>query len=103
MRIHLIAIGGAAMHNMAIALKKIGHDVSGSDDEIFEPSKSKLASHGLLPDKMGWNEDNITDDLDLIILGMHALKDNPEMLKAQQMNIPTIHKEPQSRRQPLGN
>jgi len=73
---------------MAIALKNIGHEVTGSDDEIFEPSKSRLASHGLLPNKMGWNEDNITKDLDLIILGMHALKNNPELLKAREMKIP---------------
>lgn len=87
MRIHFIAIGGAAMHNLAIALAKNGHEVSGSDDEIFEPSKSRLKEHNLLPNQMGWDANRITADLDLIILGMHAKKDNPELLKAQEMNI----------------
>ncbi len=87
MRIHFIAIGGAAMHNLAIALKKNGHEVSGSDDEIFEPSKSRLDTHGLLPGEMGWNADRITSDLDLVILGMHARKDNPELLKAREVGI----------------
>lgn len=87
MRIHFIAIGGAAMHNLAIALKQNGHDVSGSDDEIFEPSRSRLAEHGLLPAEMGWNAERIATDLDLVILGMHAREDNPELLKAKELGV----------------
>ncbi len=87
MRIHLIAIGGAAMHNMAIALADLGHHVTGSDDEIFEPSKGRLAAKGLLPDSIGWNPDRITKDIDAVILGMHARIDNPELLKAQELGI----------------
>ena len=77
MRIHLIAIGGSAMHNMALALLKKGFQVSGSDDAIFEPSKSRLEKHGLLPKEMGWFAEKITTDFDAIILGMHAREDNP--------------------------
>lgn len=87
MRIHLIATGGAAMHNLAIALHKNGFKVTGSDDAIYEPSKSRLAAHGLLPTEMGWNEDRITPDIDAIILGMHARIDNPELLKAQELGL----------------
>lgn len=87
MRVHFIAIGGSAMHNLAIALHKKGFNVTGSDDEIFEPSKSRIASFGLLPDKFGWDESRITPDIDAIILGMHARKDNPELLKAQAMGL----------------
>ena len=87
MRIHFIAIGGSAMHNLAIALHKKGYQVTGSDDVIFEPSSSRLDRYGLLPKQMGWDESNITADLDAVILGMHALKDNPELLKAQQMGL----------------
>ncbi len=87
MRIHFIAIGGAAMHNLAIALKNKGYKVSGSDDEIFDPSKSRLIKHGLLPEKFGWFPEKISSELDVIILGMHARKDNPELLKALEMNL----------------
>ncbi|NQV52171.1 MAG: peptidoglycan synthetase [Flavobacteriales bacterium] len=87
MRIHLIAIGGAAMHNLAIALKLNGHHVTGSDDQIFEPSRSRLADHGLLPETMGWDPARISGDLDAIILGMHAREDNPELLKAQELEL----------------
>ncbi len=87
MRIHFIAIGGSAMHNLAIALHKKGYKVSGSDDVIAEPSRSRLANHGLLPANMGWDEANITTDLDAVILGMHAFEDNPELLKAQQLGL----------------
>ena len=87
MRVHFIAIGGAAMHNLAIALHKKGFQVSGSDDEIFEPSKSRLDAHGLLPIKEGWNADIITSELDAIILGMHARADNPELVKALELGI----------------
>lgn len=78
------------MHNLAIALKQNGHEVTGSDDQIFEPSLSRLAKQNLLPDKMGWNTDLITQDIDAIILGMHAREDNPELLKAQQMELPIL-------------
>ena len=87
MRIHFIAIGGSAMHNLAIALKENNEIVSGSDDEIFEPSRSRLLHHGLLPEKEGWNPDSITLDLDAVILGMHARKDNPELLRALEIGI----------------
>jgi UDP-N-acetylmuramate: L-alanyl-gamma-D-glutamyl-meso-diaminopimelate ligase len=87
MRIHFIAIGGSAMHNLAIALHKKGYQVTGSDDVIFEPSSSRLAKYGILPAQMGWNELNITADLDAVILGMHALTDNPELLKARQLGL----------------
>jgi UDP-N-acetylmuramate: L-alanyl-gamma-D-glutamyl-meso-diaminopimelate ligase len=86
-RIHFIAIGGSAMHNLAIALKSKGHNVTGSDDEIFEPSKSRLAFHGILPENEGWDPNKITRDLDAVILGMHARKDNPELLKAQELGL----------------
>jgi len=87
MRIHLIAIGGAVMHNLAIALKLKGYEVSGSDDEIFEPSRSRLASYKLLPMKEGWDPDLITPGIDVIILGMHAAKDNPELVKAGKLGL----------------
>lgn len=88
MRVHFIAIGGAAMHNLAIALHLNGFNVSGSDDIVYEPSQSRLKSLGLLPDQEGWNTENITKDLDAVILGMHARIDNPELLKAQELKIP---------------
>lgn len=87
MNVHFIAIGGSAMHNMAIAMHKKGFNVTGSDDEILEPSKSRLASHQLLPASEGWNTDKITEKLDAVILGMHARSDNPELLKAQQLGL----------------
>lgn len=87
MRIHLIAIGGAAMHNIAIALHKKGFIVTGSDDEINEPSLSRLKKLGLLPHEMGWFPEKITADIDAIILGMHARIDNPELLKAQELGL----------------
>ena len=77
MQIHLIAVGGSVMHNLAIALSKKGYQVTGSDDMIFEPSKSRLLKHGLLPTVEGWNVNHIHADLDAVILGMHAKKDNP--------------------------
>lgn len=87
MRVHFIAIGGSAMHNLALALHHMGYQVTGSDDEVFEPSKTRLAAQGLLPEKMGWNPDAITKDLDAVILGMHARADNPELLKAQELKL----------------
>ncbi len=86
-KVHFIAIGGSAMHNLAIALKLKKYNVSGSDDEIFNPSKERLEKYGLLPKNMGWNEDNITSDLDSVIVGMHARADNPELLKAQKLGL----------------
>lgn len=87
MRIHFIAIGGAAMHNLAIALKRKGYHVTGSDDEIFDPSKSRLEKEGLLPSSFGWNPDRIDSGIDAVILGMHARKDNPELAKAKELNL----------------
>jgi len=88
MNIHFIAIGGSAMHNLAIALNRKGDQVSGSDDEIFEPSRSRLEKESILPDKIGWNTNRIHTGLNAIILGMHARIDNPELLKAKKLNIP---------------
>lgn len=87
MKVHFIAIGGSAMHNLAIALHLKGYEVTGSDDEIFEPSKTRLNKYGLLPAEIGWNDNKISEELDAIILGMHARSDNPELLKAQELGI----------------
>src|SRR6056297_1247372 len=87
MHVHFIAIGGSAMHNLAIALKKKGYHVTGSDDQIFEPSKSRLDRAEILPKEIGWNPDNITKDLDAVILGMHARNDNPELQKARELKL----------------
>ncbi|MBN1157897.1 MAG: peptidoglycan synthetase [Bacteroidales bacterium] len=87
MRLHFIAIGGAAMHSLAIALHKKGHTVTGSDDEIFEPSRSNLLKAGILPPAGGWFPERITFVLDAVILGMHAKKDNPELKKAMKLGI----------------
>jgi UDP-N-acetylmuramate: L-alanyl-gamma-D-glutamyl-meso-diaminopimelate ligase len=88
MKVHFIAIGGSAMHNLAIALSRKGIEVTGSDDEIFEPSKSRLAKQGILPEIIGWNPKLIEDNLDAVILGMHAREDNPELLAAKNKAIP---------------
>lgn len=88
MKIHFIAIGGSAMHNLALALADKGYEVTGSDDVIFEPSKSRLANMGLLPVEFGWFPEKIHQELDAVILGMHAKADNPELLRAQQMEVP---------------
>ena len=87
MNIHFIAIGGSAMHNLAIALHNKGYHVTGSDDTIHDPSKSRLEKRGLLPQEFGWFPEKITSDIEVIILGMHAKKDNPELLKAQAMGL----------------
>ena len=87
MRIHFIAIGGSAMHNLAIALHNKGEQVTGSDDEIFDPSRSRLAAKGLLPEQYGWFEDNISSDIDAVILGMHAKQDNIELLRAKALGL----------------
>ena len=87
MRTHFIAIGGAAMHNLALALHHKGYLVTGSDDAIFEPSKSRLQKHGLLPEEMGWFPEKITSNIEAIILGMHAKADNPELLRAKELGL----------------
>ena len=87
MNVHFIAIGGAAMHNLALALHNKGYNVTGSDDEIFNPSKARLDAKGLLPETFGWYPEKITDSLDAIVLGMHAKADNPELLKAQELGV----------------
>jgi len=87
MKVHFIAIGGSAMHNLAIALSRKGDEVTGSDDEIFEPSKSRLDKEGILPRSIGWNTANIRTDLDAVIVGMHARADNPELLKAKELDL----------------
>jgi UDP-N-acetylmuramate: L-alanyl-gamma-D-glutamyl-meso-diaminopimelate ligase len=87
MRVHFIAIGGAAMHNLAIALHNKGYHVTGSDDEIFDPSKTRLSNKGLLPPEYGWFPEKITSEIDAIILGMHARENNPELIKAQGLGL----------------
>ncbi|NJB72772.1 UDP-N-acetylmuramate: L-alanyl-gamma-D-glutamyl-meso-diaminopimelate ligase [Saonia flava] len=87
MKIHFIAIGGSAMHNLALALEHKGYAVTGSDDVIYEPSKGRLLAKGLLPKEFGWFQEKITLDLDAVILGMHAKPDNPELLKAQELGL----------------
>lgn len=87
MKIHFIAIGGSAMHNLALALHEKGYDVSGSDDEIFEPSRSRLEKAGILPCQWGWFPEKISRDLDAVILGMHAREDNPELIRAKELGI----------------
>ena len=88
MRIHFIAIGGAAMHNLALAIQqKAGYVVTGSDDEIFDPARTHLLEAGLLPDEPGWHPERITPDIDAIILGMHAREDNPELVRARELGL----------------
>ena len=87
MNVHFIAIGGSAMHNLAIALHQKGYHVTGSDDEIFDPARGRLERYGLLPESYGWHPERITPNLDAIVLGMHARADNPELLRAQDLGI----------------
>lgn len=87
MKTHFIAIGGSAMHNLAIALKDKGYQVTGSDDAIFEPSKSRLEKKGIMPQEMGWFPEKITPDIDAVILGMHAHQDNPELARAKELGL----------------
>lgn len=94
MKVHFIAIGGSAMHNLALALHNKGYEVTGSDDEIFEPSKGRLEAKGLLPDSFGWFPEKIVASIDAIILGMHAKEDNPELLRAKQLGL-TIYSYPE--------
>ncbi len=94
MRVHFIAIGGSAMHNLALALHQKGDHVTGSDDEIFNPSKSRLEAKGLLPETYGWFPEKITSSIDAIILGMHSKADNPELLRAKKLDL-TIYSYPE--------
>jgi UDP-N-acetylmuramate: L-alanyl-gamma-D-glutamyl-meso-diaminopimelate ligase len=87
MRVHFIAIGGSAMHNLALALHEKGCAVSGSDDEIFDPARSRLAAKGLLPEEVGWFPEKLTTEIDEVILGMHARADNPELLRAKALGL----------------
>ncbi len=87
MKVHFIAIGGSAMHNLAIALCQKGISVTGSDDEIFDPARGRLEKYGLLPESFGWHPERITKDLDAVVLGMHARIDNPELLRAQELGL----------------
>tara|TARA_B100001093_G_scaffold81085_2_gene72484 strand:- start:3088 stop:4452 length:1365 start_codon:yes stop_codon:yes gene_type:complete len=90
MKIHFVAVGGSAMHNLAIALHLKDYSVTGSDDNIFEPSKSRLDKYGLLPEKFGWFPSKISSDIDFIVLGMHAKADNPELLEAKIKKIKIV-------------
>ncbi len=92
--IHFISIGGSAMHNLALALHQQGYIITGSDDEICEPSRTRLQKHGLLPTEVGWFPEKIQPDLSAIIVGMHAHKDNPEIVKALELGL-TIYSYPE--------
>ncbi len=94
MKVHFIAIGGSAMHNLALALHHKGYEVTGSDDEFFNPSKGRLEKYGLLPESEGWDPARITEDLDAVILGMHARENNPELQKAKDLGL-TIYSYPE--------
>jgi UDP-N-acetylmuramate: L-alanyl-gamma-D-glutamyl-meso-diaminopimelate ligase len=94
MRVHFISIGGSVMHQLAIALHRKGYQVTGTDDEIFEPAKTNLAAEGLLPAQIGWQPGLITSEIDAVILGMHAKSDNPEIKKAQELGL-TIYSFPE--------
>ncbi|WP_315816359.1 Mur ligase family protein [Paraflavitalea speifideaquila] len=87
MNVHFIAIGGSVMHQLALALKRKGYHVTGSDDEIFEPARANLANAGLLPEATGWFPEKISSSLDAVILGMHAKGDNPELLRARELGL----------------
>jgi UDP-N-acetylmuramate: L-alanyl-gamma-D-glutamyl-meso-diaminopimelate ligase len=87
MRVHFIAIGGAAMHNLALALHNKGYHITGSDDEIFDPSKGRLAAKGLLPEEYGWFPNKISGEIEAVILGMHAKENNPELVKAKELGL----------------
>ena len=94
MKIHFISIGGSVMHQLAIALKRKGYYITGSDDEIFEPARSNLRKEGILPEEIGWQPNKITNDLDAVILGMHAKAGNPELMKAKDLEL-TIYSFPE--------
>ena len=86
-KVHFIAIGGSAMHNLAIALHRKGYEVTGSDDEIFEPSRTRLKNEGILPDELGWHPEKLDETYESVILGMHARIDNPELIRAQELGL----------------
>lgn len=86
-KVHLIAIGGSIMHNLALELKDQGYLVSGSDDQIYEPARTRLESAGILPNSIGWRPEVLSLEIDIVILGMHAKKDNPELIKAQELGL----------------
>ena len=86
-KVHFIAIGGSAMHNLAIALHRKGYEVTGSDDEIFEPSRTRLKKEGILPDELGWHPEKLDESYESVILGMHARIDNPELVRAQELGL----------------
>ena len=86
-KVHFIAIGGSAMHNLAIALHRKGYEVTGSDDEIFEPSRTRLKNEGILPDELGWHPEKLDESYESVILGMHARIDNPELIRAQELGL----------------
>jgi UDP-N-acetylmuramate: L-alanyl-gamma-D-glutamyl-meso-diaminopimelate ligase len=103
MKIHFISIGGSVMHQLAIALKRKGYQITGSDDEIFEPARSNLKAEGILPESIGWKPEKLQADLEAVILGMHARADNPELIRAKELNLPIysfpeyIYKESQNK------
>lgn len=86
-KVHFIAIGGSAMHNLAIALHRKGYEVTGSDDEIFEPSRTRLKNEGILPDELGWHPEKLDETYESVILGMHARIDNSELIRAQELGL----------------
>jgi UDP-N-acetylmuramate: L-alanyl-gamma-D-glutamyl-meso-diaminopimelate ligase len=86
--IHFIAIGGAIMHQLALALHRKGYTITGSDDEITDPAKSNLAAAGLLPAQFGWFPEKVTGAVNAVVLGMHAKGDNLELLAAKALGIP---------------
>src|SRR5690554_5024492 len=94
MRVHFIAIGGSIMHDIAITLAKRGYIVSGSDEFIYDPSRSQLEKHKLLPTELGWFPEKINDEIDAVILGMHSKEDNPELVKAKKLGL-NIYSYPQ--------
>ena len=87
MRLHFISIGGSAMHSLALEMKRMGNEITGSDDAIFNPSKAKLKAAEILPETLGWFPEKITNKIDVVILGMHAKINNPELLKAQSLKL----------------
>jgi len=87
MQLHFIAIGGSAMHSLALAMHRLGHRVTGSDDAIFDPSKTKLEQANLLPDTLGWHPEKLNNEIDVVLLGMHAKADNPELIMAQALGL----------------
>ena len=86
-KVHFISIGGSVMHSLAISLANSGFQVTGSDDKIYDPSLTRLKKYGILPNEFGWFPEKISNDLDVVILGMHAKKNNPELLRAKELNL----------------